>query len=80
MSEITDKLIGIKDEIEESEKSLSLNKAKLETLMERIKEEWDCDTIEEAKALKEKMEKQIAKSKSKLKKLTDELEEAGWEL
>ncbi len=56
-------LIRLKEKIEAKEKSFIQAEAKRDTLMERLKEEWECSSVKKAEKLIETMEAKI-KAKS----------------
>ena len=80
MSELTETLLEMKGEIEENEKEIISAKGKLEAKMEQLKQEFDCETVEEAEALLVKMQKGITKNEGKLQEVVEALQELGWEV
>jgi mevalonate kinase len=80
MSELTETLLEMKEEIEENEKGIIAAKGKLEAKMEQLKQEFDCETVEEAEALLVKMQKGITKNEGKLQEVVEALQELGWEV
>ena len=61
-------LLKKKKEIENSKEKLQQLKGKQQILLEQLKSNWNCDSIEDARKLVKSMEKQ-------LKKLNDIIEE-----
>ena len=80
MSELTETLLEMKEEIEENEKGIIAAKGKLEAKMEQLQQEFDCSTVEEAEALLVKMKKDITKNEAKLQEVVEALQELGWEV
>ena len=65
----------IKDKAEQLNRQIAQNEGELKQLMKRLKQEFGCDNLEEAKAKLEQLKEQGQKLKARLDEKTEELEE-----
>jgi len=52
-------LFELKEDVEEAKQKVSELKGERQALMKQLKEEWDCDTVEQAEEKIKKMESEI---------------------
>lgn len=74
------KLLELKKEIETAKSTLSELKGREGAIKERLKEDFGCNTIEEAYEKQKKMVAEIENLEEKLEQKLDELEQALEEL
>ena len=75
MTQLTrNELLELKDQIDKSKTTEIQMETRLGSLMEDMKEKWDCATVEEAKEKIEELNKELLDDHEELKK---ELEEIG---
>lgn len=65
----------IKEEVETLQRQLDQTEGALIETMQALKERHDCDTLEEAQALLETIERKIAKLEAKRKRLQEKFRE-----
>jgi len=63
---ITQELIRLKEKIDEAKRGKAQAEGRLEGLMEQLKNEFDCSSIEEAKQRKEVLAKEVSQLANKL--------------
>jgi predicted nuclease with TOPRIM domain len=60
-------LLELKEEIEEAKQKVSELKGEKQALMKRLKEDWDCNSVDEAKT-------KLAEIEKKIEKITENIE------
>ena len=80
MADIAQQLLDIRDEIEKNKEDKAKTEGRLEELMSGLKEEWQCDTIEEAEEVLVKFNNHIDKLSTEMDGIADKLEERGWDI
>jgi predicted nuclease with TOPRIM domain len=68
-------LMELKDQIEEAKAKTSELKGHQTALMKQLKDDWKCNSVEEAEVLVKKMDKQITDLDKQIAKGLQELEE-----
>jgi hypothetical protein len=68
-------LLKLKKQIEEAKATTSELKGHQSALMKQLKDDWKCNTIEEAEKLMAKMDKEIKTLNTKIEEGMEELEE-----
>lgn len=76
MSDLTKKLLKLKETIENAKSSLAKHKGRKEELMRRLESEHDVTSEEEARKLLRKLKKDVAKMEEELEERVDEIEKA----
>ena len=71
-------LFRLKEDVEEAKQKVSELKGERQALMKQLKEEWDCDTVEQAEEKIKEMESEIGTFsediETGMKQLKDKLE------
>ena len=67
-------LLELKEEIEDAKQKVSELTGQKNALLKQLKDDWGCDTIEEAEEKLKIMDKNITIISSKIEKATKELE------
>ena len=80
MSDIVEDLLAIKEEIAHTEKEISINKGKVESLIERLKEEHDCASLEDASIALGELKKSIRKKEKEVEVILESLKDLGWDI
>lgn len=76
MNELTEeKFQELKEKVETKRREAERAEGALEVSMKRLKEEFECDTIEEAKALFKKQKKELERDEKEFKKKLKEYED-----
>ena len=70
-----DKLLEIKEQIDQAKTQISQLKGRKEYLIQQLNDEWGCSSVKEAKAKLEEMKEQIQDLDSKIQKGIKELEQ-----
>ena len=70
-----DKLLQIKEEIEQAKTQVSQLKGRKEYLLQQLNDEWGCSTVKAARVKLDKMKKEIQDLDSKIEKGVQELED-----
>ena len=68
-------LLKLKKQIDEANASVSELKGQLSALLKQLKDDWKCNSVEDAERLVAKMDKEIVSLKNKIEKGMEELEE-----
>jgi len=68
-------LLKLKKQIDEANASVSELKGQLSALLKQLKDDWKCNSVEDAERLIVKMDKEIVSLKNKIEKGMEELEE-----
>ena len=68
-------LLKLKTEVDKSKQKLAEIKAEEKLLMKQLKENWDCDSLEEANSLLATLKKELAEEQLELETAKYELEE-----
>jgi hypothetical protein len=68
-------LLALKQKIESAEKDAAQLEGQKKYLYQQLKEQFDCETIEQAEALLDKMDAQITKQEKELKDAIGRIEE-----
>jgi len=68
-------LLKLKKQIDEANASVSELKGQLSALLKQLKDDWKCNSVEDAERLIAKMDKEIVSLKNKIEKGMEELEE-----
>ncbi len=77
MSELTQKLINIQKEIEDSKNEKAVIQGRIQELMDKLKDEWDICSLEEAKREMIKYEKYISKLEKELEEVVAVIKNFG---
>ena len=81
MSNLINKLTSLKQKMERLDKDISLAEGKKQVYMKQLKEEWECDSIEEAEVLIKDIANNIKTLEKQKQEALDELNKTyGWEL
>ena len=75
MSLSEQELLDIKEEIEEAEEKVSSLKGQREYLYNELEEEWDCDSLEEAREKHKEIESKLARLDEKIAENKREIED-----
>jgi len=75
-NKLLQQLEGIKETIESSKNKKATIQGKIESIMERLKKEFACDTIEDATKLLKKLKSTIEKDETELKDGIEKLQDA----
>lgn len=67
-------LLKLKEDIEEAKEKFQQLKGQKNALMQQLKEEWDCTTIEDAHKILKKLEIEVEEISNEIVKGLDELE------
>ena len=67
-------LLDLKDKIEAAKTNVSSLNGQKQAMMKQLKDDWDCDTIEQAEEKLKQMEKNIGLLDKKIDTATKELE------
>ena len=68
-------LLDLKEKIDQVKEKASELKGRLQGLMKDLKDDWQCDTVEQAEKKIKLMETEVEKINEKIKKGVEELEE-----
>ena len=68
-------LLKLKKQIDEANASVSELKGQLSALLKQLKDDWKCNSVEDAEKLIVKMDKEIASLNNKIEEGMEELEE-----
>jgi predicted nucleic acid-binding Zn-ribbon protein len=68
-------LLKLKNEIDDAKSSVSELKGQMTVLMKQLKDEYKCNSIEDAEVLLTKWEKEVTKIQQQIDKGIEELEE-----
>lgn len=68
-------LLKIKEDIEQAKEAVSGIKGQMTAVLKQLKEEWDCNSLEEAKEKKNDLEVELNDIDKKINSLTKELQE-----
>ena len=68
-------LLKLKKQIDEANASISELKGQLSALLKQLKDDWKCNSVEDAEKLIVKMDKEIASLNNKIEEGMEELEE-----
>lgn len=72
--QLANRLIQMKTEIEEAKEKRSRLEGKQESLMAKLKEDFNCDSLEKAKRKENQLQKQYEKLETQLEKELDKIE------
>ena len=74
MTQLTEQqLLNLKEEIEEAKKKVAELRGEKKHLMKELKEDWDCENIDQGEKKLDQMSKQLTKLKQDIGKGTEEL-------
>lgn len=76
MSDITKKLLQLKEKVESAKESLTKHKGRREELMRRLKSEHDVSSEDEARKLLRKLKKSTEVMEEELEESVNEIEKA----
>jgi len=68
-------LLALKEEIEEAKSEVSKLEGRREQMMDTLKKDWDCETLEEAETKLEKMRKDFETLEEQIQEGLEELDE-----
>jgi len=68
-------LLDLKNKITEAKQTTSELKGHQSALLKQLREDWDCDSVEKAEKMLEKMDREITSLDENIEKLMNELEE-----
>lgn len=73
---IAEKIIDLKERLQESKEQQLIIKSKTDALLERLKKEFNCTTVEEAETKLSSLEKELQSTQTQLEKSIIKFEEA----
>lgn len=68
-------LLDLKEEIDDAKNKVNRLEGRKEHLMQQLKEEWDCESIEEARQVLKELKEDIKDKQEQINETTDELKE-----
>ena len=76
MSDLTKKLLRLKEKVEDAKSTLAKHKGRKEELMRRLESEHGVDSEEEARKLLRRLKKEAEKMEEELEEQVNEIEKA----
>lgn len=81
MNETTERLLEMKEKIEQCEREITSLKGKEEAVMERLNEEWGCSSVKESTDRLAELEEEWKKQKILLDEIVQRLkEDYDWDI
>jgi len=68
-------LLDLREDIDEAKDKVNRLEGRKEHLLQQLKEDWDCDSIEEAKQLLQDLKQEVEEMEQKIKEAIQELKE-----